>query len=99
MGVNALVDSRADYSVVSKQLRRQLRTPMFSEHNPILLTACGKVVEVIGRCMLRVNLNGVVQTFEFLVFQKCSHDLNILGRDFFKATDCGSAANFRLESK
>ncbi|GFY66482.1 uncharacterized protein TNIN_108891 [Trichonephila inaurata madagascariensis] len=59
---------------------------MFSEHNPILRTACGKVVEAIGRCMLRVNLNGVMETFEFLVFQQCSHDL-ILGWDFFKATD------------
>ncbi|GFY46113.1 uncharacterized protein TNIN_471601 [Trichonephila inaurata madagascariensis] len=71
-------DLRADYLVVSEQLRTQLRTPMFSEHNPILLTACDKVVEAIGRCILRVNLNGVVQTFKFLVFQQCSHDL-ILG--------------------
>ncbi|GFX00937.1 uncharacterized protein TNCV_4579031 [Trichonephila clavipes] len=86
--------SGANYSVVSEQLRTQLRTPMFSEHNPILRTACGKVVEAIRRCMLRVNLNGVLQTFKFLGFQQCSHDL-ILGSDFFKATDdiidCGSA--------
>ncbi|GFS49418.1 CCHC-type domain-containing protein [Trichonephila clavipes] len=45
---------RADYSVVSEQLRTQLRMPMFSEHNPILRTACGKVVEAIGRCMLQI---------------------------------------------
>ncbi|PRD23760.1 UNVERIFIED_CONTAM: hypothetical protein NCL1_45544 [Trichonephila clavipes] len=32
----------------------QLGTPMFSEHNPILRTACDKVVEAIGRCMLRI---------------------------------------------
>ncbi|GBM68120.1 Transposon Ty3-I Gag-Pol polyprotein [Araneus ventricosus] len=66
---------------------------MFSERNPILRTACGKLVEAIGRCMLRVDLNGVVQPFEFLVSQQCSHDL-ILGWDFFRATDaiidCGS---------
>ncbi|PRD22579.1 UNVERIFIED_CONTAM: hypothetical protein NCL1_48757 [Trichonephila clavipes] len=42
----------ADYSIVSEQLRTQLRTPMFSEHNRILRTACGKVVEAIGRCIL-----------------------------------------------
>ncbi|GFV79891.1 CCHC-type domain-containing protein [Trichonephila clavipes] len=76
--VNALVDSGADYSVVSKQLSTQLLMPMFLEHNPILRTACGKDVKAIGRCMLRVNLNGVEQTFEFSVFQQCSHDL-ILG--------------------
>ncbi|GFU84715.1 uncharacterized protein TNCV_2126561 [Trichonephila clavipes] len=73
---------------------------MFSGHNPILRTVCGKVVEAIGRCMLRENLNGVVQTFEFLVFQQCSHDL-ILGWNFFKVTDdtflIADPANFRLE--
>ncbi|GFY20582.1 uncharacterized protein TNCV_1118161 [Trichonephila clavipes] len=97
--VNALVDSGADDSVVSEQLRTQLRTPLFSEHNPFFRTAYDRVVEAIGRCMLRVNLNGVGQTSKFLVFQKCSHDL-MLGSDFFKATDkiidCGST-NFRLE--
>ncbi|GFW77771.1 uncharacterized protein TNCV_2805181 [Trichonephila clavipes] len=50
--VNALVDSGADYSAVSEQLRTQLRKPMFSEHNPIPRNACGKVVKAIGRCML-----------------------------------------------
>ncbi|GBO28235.1 hypothetical protein AVEN_23826-1 [Araneus ventricosus] len=57
--VNALVDSRADYSVVSEQLRIRLRTPMFSERNPILRTACGNLVEAIRICMLQVDLNGV----------------------------------------
>ncbi|GFW03011.1 uncharacterized protein TNCV_156311 [Trichonephila clavipes] len=52
--VNALVDSGADYSVVSEQLYTQLRKPMFSEHNPILRTACGKVLEAIGEAMLRI---------------------------------------------
>ncbi|GBN19914.1 hypothetical protein AVEN_6099-1 [Araneus ventricosus] len=59
---------------------------MFSERNPILRTVRGKLVEAIGRCILRVDLNGVVQPFEFLVFQQCSHEL-ILGWDFFKAVD------------
>ncbi|GFT97497.1 uncharacterized protein TNCV_386731 [Trichonephila clavipes] len=80
------VRTRAHYSVASEQLRTQLRTLMFSEHNPILRTACGKVVDAFGRSMFRVSLNGVVQIFEFSVFQQCSHDL-ILGWDFFKATD------------
>ncbi|GFY06952.1 uncharacterized protein TNCV_4090541 [Trichonephila clavipes] len=51
---HSLVRTRADYSVVSEQLRTQLRVPIFSEHNSTLLTACGKVVKVIGRCMLRI---------------------------------------------
>ncbi|GFT84103.1 uncharacterized protein TNCV_1149651 [Trichonephila clavipes] len=45
--VKALVDSGADYSVVSEQLRTQLRTPMFSEHNPIIRTVCGKVEAIL----------------------------------------------------
>ncbi|GFW36047.1 uncharacterized protein TNCV_4929101 [Trichonephila clavipes] len=53
--VNALVDSGDDYLVVSEKLRMQLKTPMFSAHNPILRSACGKVVKAIGRCMLRIS--------------------------------------------
>ncbi|GFX34046.1 hypothetical protein TNCV_912471 [Trichonephila clavipes] len=52
------VRTRADYSVVSEQLRTQLRTPMFSEHNPILRTACGKVVEATGRCIVVTLIDG-----------------------------------------
>ncbi|GBM06189.1 Transposon Ty3-I Gag-Pol polyprotein, partial [Araneus ventricosus] len=59
---------------------------MFTETGPILKTACGKPVAASGRCVLKVNLNGTVKPFEFLVFPQCSHQM-ILGWDFFRATD------------
>ncbi|GBO38755.1 Transposon Ty3-I Gag-Pol polyprotein [Araneus ventricosus] len=45
-----------------------------------------KPVAASGRCVLKVNLNGTVKPFEFLVFPQCSHQM-ILGWDFFRATD------------
>ncbi|GBM71939.1 Retrovirus-related Pol polyprotein from transposon 297 [Araneus ventricosus] len=84
--VKALVDSGADYSVISERLRRQLNAPMFTETGPTLKTACGKPVAASGRCVLKVNLNGTVKPFEFLLFPQCSHQM-ILGWDFFRATD------------
>ncbi|GBO33194.1 hypothetical protein AVEN_62025-1 [Araneus ventricosus] len=59
---------------------------MFTETGPTLKTACGKPVAASGRCVLKVNLNGTVKPFEFLVFPQCSHQM-ILGWDFFRATD------------
>ncbi|KFM62702.1 hypothetical protein X975_05395, partial [Stegodyphus mimosarum] len=91
--VKALVDSGADYSVISEELRRQLNAPMFTENGPILKTACGKPVAASGRCVLKVDLNGTKRPFEFLVFPECSHQI-ILGWNFFRATDavidCGN---------
>ncbi|GBM77385.1 Retrovirus-related Pol polyprotein from transposon 412 [Araneus ventricosus] len=59
---------------------------MFTETGPTLKTACEKPVAASGRCVLKVNLNGTVKPFEFLVFPQCSHQM-ILGWDFFRATD------------
>jgi hypothetical protein len=91
--VEALVDSGADYSVISEELRRKLKAPMFIENGPILRTACGKPVAASGRCVLKVDLNGTPKPFDFLVFPQCSHQM-ILGWDFFRATDavidCGN---------
>lgn len=91
--MKALVDSGADYSVISEDLRRKLKVPLFTGNAPILKTASGGLVNALGKCVLRIDLNGMIQPFEFLVFSKCSHDL-ILGWDFFQATeaviDCGA---------
>ncbi|GBM97175.1 hypothetical protein AVEN_153483-1 [Araneus ventricosus] len=84
--VKALVDSGVDYYVISEELRRQLNAPMFSETGHTLKTACGKPVAALGRCVLKVNLNGTVKPFEFLVFIHFSHQM-ILGWDFFRATN------------
>ncbi|GBM50834.1 hypothetical protein AVEN_213462-1 [Araneus ventricosus] len=59
---------------------------MFSEKGPTLKTADGKTVATSGRCVLKIDLNGNVGPFEFLVLPECSHQM-ILGWDFFRATD------------
>ncbi|GBN26092.1 Retrovirus-related Pol polyprotein from transposon 17.6 [Araneus ventricosus] len=59
---------------------------MFTETGPTLKTVCEKPVAASGRCALKVNLNGTLKPFEFLVFPQCSHQM-ILGWDFFRATD------------
>lgn len=87
------MDSGADHSVISENLRRSMKTPMFSENNTVLRTASGKLIEALGKCTLQIKVDKIRQPFEFLVFKHCSHDL-ILGWDFFKATDavidCGN---------
>ncbi|UYV72938.1 hypothetical protein LAZ67_10001233, partial [Cordylochernes scorpioides] len=85
-------DSGADYSVVSEKFRRLLRTPFFVESGPVVKVANGKLVKTLGKCSLKVHINDLTTTFEFIVIPDCSHDI-ILGWDFFKATraviDCG----------
>ncbi|UYV64788.1 K02A2.6-like [Cordylochernes scorpioides] len=87
-----LIDSGADYSVVSEKFRRLLRTPFFVESGPVVKVANGKLVKTLGKCSLKVLINDLTTTFEFIVIPDCSHDI-ILGWDFFKATraviDCG----------
>ncbi|UYV63435.1 hypothetical protein LAZ67_2004061 [Cordylochernes scorpioides] len=87
-----LIDSGADYSVVSEKFRRLLRTPFFVESGPVVKVANGKLVKTLGKCSLKVHINDLTTTFEFIVIPDCSHDI-ILGWDFFKATraviDCG----------
>ncbi|UYV63096.1 hypothetical protein LAZ67_2003113 [Cordylochernes scorpioides] len=87
-----LIDSGADYSVVSEKFRRRLRTPFFVESGPVVKVANGKLVKTLGKCSLKVLINDLATIFEFIVIPDCSHDI-ILGWDFFKATraviDCG----------
>ncbi|GBO25267.1 hypothetical protein AVEN_66450-1 [Araneus ventricosus] len=81
-----LADHRLDVEKKTNSFDLRGRTPMFSERNPILRTPCGKLLEAIGRCILRVDKNAMVQHLKLLVFQQCSHDL-ILGLHCFKETD------------
>ncbi|UYV63051.1 hypothetical protein LAZ67_2002979 [Cordylochernes scorpioides] len=87
-----LIDSGADYSVVSEKFRRRLKTPFFVESGPVVKVANGKLVKTLGKCSLKVHMNDLATIFEFIVIPDCSHDI-ILGWDLFKATraviDCG----------
>ncbi|UYV82076.1 K02A2.6-like [Cordylochernes scorpioides] len=90
--VLALVDSGADYSVISEDFRRHIRTPLLSSKGPILRVTNSKCVRALGRCVLKINVNELTQSFEFIVLSECSHKV-ILGWDFLKLTqakiNCG----------
>ncbi|UYV61797.1 K02A2.6-like, partial [Cordylochernes scorpioides] len=90
----ALVDSGASFSVISDHFRQQHKKTMFSDAGMTLRVADGKYIVSRGRCTLRLEINGLVQPFEFIVLPSCSHDI-ILGWDFLEASraiiDCGSA--------
>ncbi|UYV69617.1 hypothetical protein LAZ67_6004101 [Cordylochernes scorpioides] len=90
----ALVDSGASFSVISDHFRQQHKKTMFSDAGMTLRVADGKYLVSRGRCTLRLEINGLVQPFEFIVLPSCSHDI-ILGWDFLEASraiiDCGSA--------
>ncbi|UYV76491.1 hypothetical protein LAZ67_14000675 [Cordylochernes scorpioides] len=83
--VLALVDSGADYSVISEDFRCRIRTPMLSSKGPIIRVANSKCVRALGKCVLRIKVNELTQPFEFLVLSQCSHCV-ILGWDFLKLT-------------
>ncbi|UYV70499.1 K02A2.6-like [Cordylochernes scorpioides] len=90
--IKALVDSGADFSVISDKFRRELKTTLFKEPGPILKAANKNLIETLGKCVLNIEVNGLNISFEFVVMVECSHDI-IFGWDFFKATeaviDCG----------
>ncbi|UYV75605.1 K02A2.6-like [Cordylochernes scorpioides] len=90
--VLALVDSGADYSVISEDFRRHIRTPLLSSKRPIIRVANSKCVRALGRLVLKINVNELTQPFEFIVLSECSHKV-ILGWDFLKLTqakvNCG----------
>ncbi|UYV72292.1 K02A2.6-like [Cordylochernes scorpioides] len=90
--VEALVDSGADYSVISESFRRNLKIPFFAEKGPVLRVANRKHIETLGRCNLKVSIEELEIYFTFVVFSECSHHIK-LGLDFFRATsaviDCG----------
>ncbi|UYV64119.1 hypothetical protein LAZ67_2006616, partial [Cordylochernes scorpioides] len=84
--IKALVDSGADFSVISDKFRRELKTPLFKEPGPILKAANKNLIETLGKCVLNIEVNGLNISFEFVVMVECSHDI-IFGWDFFKATE------------
>ncbi|UYV72561.1 hypothetical protein LAZ67_9003705, partial [Cordylochernes scorpioides] len=99
--VEALVDSGADYSVISENFRRYLKIPFFAEKGPVLRVANRKHIETLGRCNLKVSIEELEIYFTFVVFSECSHHI-ILGLDFFRATsaviDCGKGEIHLKES-
>ncbi|UYV66538.1 hypothetical protein LAZ67_4002004, partial [Cordylochernes scorpioides] len=100
--VQALVDSGADYSVVSEAFRRSIKATVFKENGPLLRAADKKPIVTLGKCSLEVQIKGLDIIFDFVVAAECSHDV-ILGWDFFKATDaiidCGENKLYLSEAE
>ncbi|UYV78461.1 hypothetical protein LAZ67_16001479 [Cordylochernes scorpioides] len=90
--VEALIDTGASYSVVSSNFRKTMKAIMFESPNITLRVANNRFVAPLGKCRLRVEINGLQRIFEFLVLPNCSHDA-ILGWDFLESSkaviDCG----------
>ncbi|UYV73410.1 hypothetical protein LAZ67_10003088 [Cordylochernes scorpioides] len=84
-------DDLADHLIVRKTRASALR---WSDAGMTLRVSDGKYIVSRGRCTLRLEINRLVQPFEFIVLPSCSHDI-ILGWDFLEASraiiDCGSA--------
>ncbi|UYV76604.1 hypothetical protein LAZ67_14001432 [Cordylochernes scorpioides] len=84
-------DDLADHLIVRKTRASALR---WSDAGMTLRVADGKYIVSRGRCTLRLEMNGLVQPFEFVVLPSFSHDI-ILGWDFLEASraiiDCGRA--------
>ncbi|KAM7315468.1 uncharacterized protein ISCGN_005251 [Ixodes scapularis] len=78
---SALVDTGADYSVLSGRLSRRLRKVMTPWDGPQIRTAGGHLITPVGRCTARVEIHGETCPVKFVVLQDCSRDV-ILGMDF-----------------
>lgn len=89
--VTALVDTGADYSVMSGELCRRLRKVTTQWDGPDIRTAGGHLVRPIGRCTARIEINGLRCPVTFVVLSKCSRDI-ILGMDFL--SDCSAVIDF-----
>lgn len=79
--VIALVDTGADYSVMSENFLAQLRKVKTAWEGSQIRTAGGHLVTPTARCTARVSLHGNEYPVNFVVLQHCSRDV-ILGMDF-----------------
>ena len=79
--VSALVDTGADYSVLSGKLSRRLRKVTTTWDGPQIRTAGGHLITPVGRCTARVEIHGETCPVKFVVLQNCARDV-ILGMDF-----------------
>ncbi|XP_077513366.1 uncharacterized protein LOC144124516 [Amblyomma americanum] len=81
--VSALVDTGADYSILSGRLATTLKKVTTPWEGPDIRTAGGHVVAPLGMCAARVTVRGCTFVATFLVLRECSRDV-ILGIDFLR---------------
>lgn len=92
--VTALVDTGADYSVISGSFAAKLKKVRTAWKGPEIRTAGGHLVTPAGICTARVTINGRIYPTDFVVLQRCSRDV-ILGMDFL----CLHGAVINLKTK
>lgn len=83
--VTALIDTGADYSVISSHLAQELKK-VLTQWTGHVRTAGGHLIAPTGRCTARVGIRGYCYVGEFLVLPECSRDV-ILGMDFLRANE------------
>lgn len=91
----ALVDTGADYSVVSGRFVNRLKKVKTMWDGPQIRTAGGHLITPTGRCTARVAVDGHSYTVSFVIIQECSRDV-ILGRDFLNEN--GAVIDFQTKT-
>lgn len=81
--VGALVDTGADYSILSGKMIRLQKKVLTPWHGSVIRTAGGHTVSPLGTCTSRVRVCGYTFVASFLVLRECSRDV-ILGVDFLQ---------------
>lgn len=79
--VTALVDTGADYSVLSGNLAARLKKVMTVWEGPQIRTAGGHLITPVGRCTARIQIRGITFIASFVVLKECSRKV-ILGMYF-----------------
>ncbi|XP_037515543.1 uncharacterized protein LOC119391974 [Rhipicephalus sanguineus] len=79
--VTALIDTGADYSVISGSLAAKLKKVKTTWDGPQIRTAGGHILTPSGQCTSRVTFDGHTYLMTFLLLPQCSRDV-ILGMDF-----------------
>lgn len=81
--VSALVDTGADFSILSGKLAATLRKVMTPWCSTQIRTAGGHVITPIGQCTARIQIRTSTFVVSCVVLRECSRDL-ILGVDFLR---------------
>src|SRR2546425_1719072 len=86
--VTALIDTGCMQSVLSERLLQRLR--LFPDKLEVGDTQClfganGSRIQIIGKIVISIKLNGLTIPYDFLVAKQLTHDL-ILGHDFLTET-------------
>lgn len=79
--VTALVDTGADFSIISQRLAARLRKVKTPWTGPPLRSAGGHLMEPVGKCTARIRIDASDFVTSFIILPQCCKDL-ILGMDF-----------------